>query len=217
MNLPVELWMRVFEELDSDEYARSQCISRFNHELQLSQSSNEEAAVAELPPFEKRTWRTLRSFYAVNHNSRVAALKVRLTQRLLPLCKSPTKLYRPNVYGGDAISYSRQDRPYSPRSQDRLVIELFPWENLLAESIRTLIRGTYLKNHVDVWRAIPNPLCAEELRAARHVVLLPPLTYMDARMEMARGPYSPLNITKRAIERFWQENGITDGRVEVFR
>lgn len=116
--------------------ARSQCVSRFNRQLKPSQSSrrtqletsdaDEEAAVAELPPFEKRTWRNLRGFYAVNHNSRIATLKARLTQRLLPLCKNPMKLYRPNVYAGDAFGYSSQDRPYSPRSQDRLVIELFP-------------------------------------------------------------------------------------------
>jgi hypothetical protein len=77
MELPVELWMKVFEHLQLDDSSARPC--HMHHYLNTTPSASESADVAEeqgvagLPNDEKELWKTTRSYYGISRTSRAAA------------------------------------------------------------------------------------------------------------------------------------------------
>lgn len=223
MDLPVELWMRVFEHIDlNDCYARGDFVQRYKDVRETEpQNLNHRdtdyhdniTARKTLLPFEESFWASTRALYAVNRNSRAAAQRLRLSQSLLFRCGVPTELewgsFRwidpldpdpPSTYShGPSVFmvfrlFSLSKKKWSARSRH------FLWMNILP--------------HSDDPPALVPPMCATHLRVARHVVLLsgttPPQEAALAALEL-----HAVKKLKSVMEQFWKMNNIQDGRVEV--
>ena len=88
MSLPVEIWMMVLERITLDEsvLARSRVVQAFAEAMDCG--ANEEAALEDLPYFEKRAWARAKVYYHIDTNSRAAAERLRLSTKLLRACKA---------------------------------------------------------------------------------------------------------------------------------
>jgi hypothetical protein len=87
-DLPVDVWMCVFDHIPTDDdYARPKSIAAYASSLHTDGDSIEAAKT--LPEFEKRSWSKTRPLYAINRNSRGAALKLQLCMHVLRTSKKP--------------------------------------------------------------------------------------------------------------------------------
>lgn len=218
MNLPVGLWMCVFEHIDFDDCdARSDVVQSYKDDRKddpkdepqnLDESGTDRydnsTALATLPPFEIQLWAATRAFYGVNKNSRAAAQRLRLSQNFLFRCKVPTQLkfsarlpqtrYAPSVYLVARLPSCKDSR--AGEREDRHV-ESF------AREVRSAIYYGY-----------NTPLYSKYLRVIRHVVLLPGKSQRNDCEE--RYAMRLTRVAKLVIEQFWERYKIEDGRVEVF-
>jgi hypothetical protein len=88
-NLPIELWMQIFESLShSDHFARPAYVNCFTKSI-IRERATEAQLVPELPAFEREAWLATRPYYAINRTSRQAAHQIFLSGVLLQTCTSP--------------------------------------------------------------------------------------------------------------------------------
>lgn len=82
MDLPIELWIRVFEHIDHKPHKTR----AFAIEKWLSDSNSGKENIA-LPSFEKGIWKSARSYHRINQASHNAASMIDLSTNLLRSCK----------------------------------------------------------------------------------------------------------------------------------
>lgn len=229
--------MRVFEEIRPGDYVRRSCVRKYKHELASLESSrgadtngtqqhDKLAALRKLPPFEKQAWHRTRAFYAINRNSRAAALRLRLSRRLLLRCKQPGLLpHIPEPYMKKKLSYRKSDPDETMRhekldsrylAQNRhcLVVQLFhtpergEWDYSRFDGQTNRLVGRIGDLHA-------TPPCEAHLRAAEHVVLLGTAPH-NSKCCAGRHSLHFLSIVQTAIEKFWQKKKLKNRRISVF-
>lgn len=125
MDLPVEIWMRVFELLDEGEAvtARRPYIQRFiDASGKLGES--EESALKILPNHERKVWTAAKRYYGINANSRAAAQRTNLTIAILRGSNKPAEnLYRACL--GQNLEASSASFRFMVQLQPTVTVELF--------------------------------------------------------------------------------------------
>lgn len=198
-SLPVELWMRIFEYVRTDDYARPAVAMACKRSLAIHGDTTQAAAT--LPAFEKRTWKLSRTFYHIDRASRAAALKLKLCLRTLQESKAPlhamdhrqplAELVNAGVYNKShlcyvAIQVTEAQEAHRRDVQARTVVFL-------------LLSGGYADVMVH----------SLDLGTAKHVVLLSRCDWDTPEM-LARG-----REIEGAVYEFWRRNDIEAGVVEV--
>lgn len=92
MHLPIEIWMQILESVTHDQHlARPVYVDCFIDAFLKSSGTEkeEEELVRCLPEFERRAWKTTRSYYAIDSRTRQAAQQVFLSGVLLQTCSAP--------------------------------------------------------------------------------------------------------------------------------
>jgi hypothetical protein len=198
-NLPVELWIRVFEYIhNTRDYARPSVTMAYKRSLAVHGDSIEAAKI--LPAFERRTWKQSRKLYHIDRTSRAAALKLNMCLRVLEECKAPLRamqhtrmvyrLINAGVYKESSPRYVAIQVTEAPEEHRRLD---------QAETAVWLLSGT-----LDVF-----VMHSLGLRTAKHVVLLDRCGW-DTHVMLARG-----REIESAVYEFWRRNGIPAGVVEI--
>jgi len=125
MDLPVEIWMRVFELLDEGDAvtARRPYVQRYIDTTEKLGES-EEAALKELPRHERNVWTHTKRYYAISSTSRAAAQRTNLTKAVLLGSRRPAEnLYRACL-GQNIEASSASFRPLV-HLQPAVTVELF--------------------------------------------------------------------------------------------
>jgi hypothetical protein len=204
-DLPPEVWMVVFEQIHSEEdYARPEFVAKYADSLSIHGDSLEAART--LPDFEQRSWLKTRPLYAINRNSRAAALKLQLCLHILRSFRKPVAA---SEYFGLLIVFSRVSSPlYSmpvPAPVSPHIVIQFPaqqdpsinFDNFVAIGLarQYMYAGMqWLKWHPE-----------------RRVILLPDLASTgDAQLAFQW----PRKLRYIILE-IWLRNGIRNGTVEI--
>lgn len=201
MDFPVEIWMRIFEHMHSENIARPPAIAKYAASLSIHGDSIQAAQT--LPKFEQECWIQTRPLYAINQTSRAAAIKLRLCLHVLRTCRKPllasqcldewdAQSWRTlpdpgSVTGCVAVQLYGEDGDESLQAEYR---EQRACHRLLTEYVTA--RTHYLR-----------------LETAKRVVLfVDDKRCAQRQIEMADG-------VKCKIERFWREERTENGRVEI--
>lgn len=195
-DFPVEIWMRIFEHTihSNNAYARPEVIEAYKKALGKHAAIRK--VLKKLRPFERRFWSTTRNYYAINRNSRAAAVKLRLARELLASCKQPVELEQ------HTLQHIKEHMP-----SGTAVLHLTNYE--AAEDY--LEGGEFLKRSVfsGFWS------CVHFFNDYEHVVILaplPPFRGLDLCSDM-------LEISNRAgeiIHTDRRERGVAAAKIEVF-
>lgn len=247
MDFPVEIWMRVFELLEPDDYMvvrrRERMLKKYNevfdeHDRLTAaevMGNDREAAQVEmnaagqLPIFERRAWIRTRIFYEINRNSRAAALKSRLSWRLLNNSWNPLPLKLRSDSLPDSSVLTNNWTRDSSRLRSYAVIELGFFLVFLEE------RERYNPEPVSYFQYLIDPgshgekFCCvhttskqthplrDILMESEHVVILSPCRDKDEE------DYHPhwyqlyvVGLMKGAVRQFWAEKGIRYRTVELW-
>lgn len=233
MNLPIELWMRVFEHLTLDHVcARENITCNFLRAIDWDAAQKlkvphfEEKCVRELPGFELQAWKTTRSYYAVNRTSRAAALRLCLTNMLLRICPAPLRLLPFGIPDEDRQEFTAQRS--AAMTSGRLALELFNPE-LLAHlrnlRLKTMPAATQ-RVCLEAFTGGPLPFIdalnkhMKQLYAAAGdagfgaVREIDVLTYVPIEPRMLTESV-PGNVTA-LVRRAWKANGRRDGVVRIW-
>jgi hypothetical protein len=210
-DLPIELWLQIFEHIHSEDYARPLSVAEYAASLTLY-GDDDIAAANDLHQLERERWQRSRPLYAINQNSRATALKLRLCLRALQTCKEPVS----------ASGFLKE--------WDALSV---PWQRALVRQtpraeVRPALRCIAIQIYQDPSAAIPEThhhelhstigILTRHDSAAKHyfrsdtakrvVLLFDPCWETDERDRWAR-------VITRRITRFWALEGIVDGKVDV--
>ncbi|KAM0718539.1 hypothetical protein Q7P37_005609 [Cladosporium fusiforme] len=207
MDLPVELWMRIFEEIrHDDDCVRPKRVNAYNEAL--SRGATELEASTELPLFEKRFWRTTRAYYNISRNSHAAASRLSLTQKLLSRCKRPVMIARDMGHECD-LGHIKQLMPSSPA-----IIQLLH-RSSLDESEFSMRPGKV--HHWTMSLRVQNGIHSSipYLDHVDHMILLPPSPRSCDCCSDSYLLYYAV-CAKNAIENSRLKRGVSDARIEVF-
>lgn len=106
MELPVEMWMHVFEYIQRNEmYARPHYVQAYCAAVNAAQNATDgeedtrqRNAIAKFPEFGMQTHQATRQYYKINQNSRVAAIQLQLSTLLLRTCTPPLKHFDNKIH-----------------------------------------------------------------------------------------------------------------------
>lgn len=197
MDLPVEIWLHIFDYVRSNGYARPDSTVSYANSLATYGDSIEAAKT--LPAFEKQVWSWSRTLYAVNRNSRAAALRLRLCLRVLQTCSKPVvtsecleSLYNySNPLSGPvptlsyvAIQLDAEESPWNRNGEAWAAVHL-------------IHQGAAAKLYLS-------------LNTAKHVVLLGKCSGSPHMMRWTER-------LKCAIREFWKRNGVSCGDIESWK
>jgi hypothetical protein len=213
-DLPIELWMQIFEHVRSEDYARPCSVAKYASSL-VAHDDDGIGAAKSLHKFERESWQRSRPLYAITRNSRAAALKLRLCLRVLQSCKEPVFASR-CIEEWDALSapsrrlLGRPEAEAGLASQKCIALQFYP-----AGSDGPLGRNERHKELHEAYQLLGHPYYTAAVRhyfrldTARRVVLLfDPCRQTRDRNDWAR-------LLKEQITKFWARKGITDGQVDA--
>lgn len=231
MDLPIELWMRVFEHLTLDHVcARENVTCNFlratdwDAAQKLKVPHFEEKCVRELPGFELQAWKATRAYYGINRTSRTAALRLSLTNMLLRICPAPVRLLPFGIPDGEGFAAQRS----AAMASGRLALELFNPEllaHLRNRRIKTMPAATQ-RVCLEAFTGGPLPFIdalnkhMKQLYAAAGdsgfgaVREIDVLTYVPIEPRMLTESV-PGNVTA-LVWRAWKANGRRDGVVRIW-
>jgi hypothetical protein len=198
--------MCVFDHIPTDDdYARPKSIAAYASSLHTDGDSIEAAKT--LPEFEKRSWSKTRPLYAINRNSRGAALKLQLCMHVLRTSKKP-------------LVPSEWRRTFR-----RFLIQPFPSVQIIAPvvpapahqyiAVELSAQGMSGPEFLIACEFVHQNAAAKQhldLTVARRVVLL---TGPTAAQNMQTTSVFPQDIRDLILD-FWQRNDILDGTVEIW-
>ncbi|KAM0718540.1 hypothetical protein Q7P37_005610 [Cladosporium fusiforme] len=237
-DLPVELWMLVFEHVHlsvAEQINRHICYTggeieycarrhiRLSYQLATKDAVDDAcdtaAAVASLPLSEKESFRKTRAYYAINCNSRAAATQLRLSRRLFLSYGRPPFLTLGGSLAAIAKALPRQCTPSIP-----LVVQFIPeqgWERyrkLSQKQIYNFLTDCYglhmrcgLGSYVGEYSAA--------LEGVSQVkILAPPRHRLLFFGDPGEEPYSKLvlDTLKEAVESYRRDRGMPRIEIEVF-
>lgn len=234
MNLPIELWMRVFEHLSLDMHCARKDVTGYfleatdwNAAQKLKVPNFEERYVRQLPRFELRAWKATRACYAINRNSRTAALKLSLTNLLLRTCPPPLRLLPFGVPEKDFTSAVAAQR-FAATSSGCLALELFNLDLLRQvrnERMNSMSAGTQRVCN-EAFTDGPLPFCdalnkhLKRLYAAAGDAAFGAVREIDV---LVYSPVEPRMLTESVpgnvttlIRRAWKATGRRDGVVRIW-
>jgi hypothetical protein len=201
-DLPSEVWIVVFEHIyEEDGFARPNSVADYASSLNNHGDSIEAAKI--MPSFVKRSWSKTRPLYAINRNSRAAALKLQLCLRVLRASRKPLVLSE--CFDFRSIDFTINIYELPP----------VPVHRSVAVEISANPKDSCPVGH---WHLASNLLMQNErgrryadMIAARHVVLLvSPTAPQDAQVDSGW----PEAFREMILE-FWLRNNILNGTVEI--
>jgi hypothetical protein len=211
-DLPIELWMQIFEHVRSEDYARPHSVARYAASLDLHGDDGITAA-NDLHLLERESWQRSRPLYTISRNSRAAALKLRLCLRVLQTCKEPVFASR-CLEEWDALPSSCQRLLGRPEAEAGLApqkcvaLQLYPAD--LHESEQDQM---YKELH-----AAFRLFRMRNTAAATHYLRLDTTSRVILLFDPCWGTLDFdgwARHLKEQITKFWDGKGITDGQVDV--
>lgn len=238
MDFPVEIWMRVFELLEPDDYmvVRSEGLLEYKKVHDEEQTDDEcmiraveQEAMSKLPAFEQRTWLKTRVYYAINQNSRAAAVKMRLSKRLLARSWREWDLF---IHRMDEGMHKRALKNMPTRTVNRLrsYIAIQLTHKSAKMDLQQELRDfpEYFTRYIDpgaysfrrsrwtVWEPKAQKYAfVDLLRESEHIVLLA----LEASPRNENTDWFPLRLATLAqevVRQFWADKGLQNRTVEVF-
>jgi hypothetical protein len=211
-DLPIELWMQIFEHVRSEDYARPHSVAEYA--ASLDQHGDDDIAAAnDIRQLERESWQRTRPLYAISRNSRAAALKLRLCLRVLQTCKEPV-FASSCLEEWDALSSSSQrllGRPEAEAGltpQKSVALQFYPADLHESEQYE---RYKELHAAFRLFRMRNTAAATHYLRldtTSRVILLFDPCWETLDLDGWARH-------LKEQITKFWNGKGITDGQVDV--
>jgi hypothetical protein len=211
-DLPIEIWMQIFEHVRSEDYARPHSVAKYAASLDLH-GDDGIAAANDLHQLERESWQRSRPLYTISRNSRAAALKLRLCLRVLQTCKEPVFASR-YLEEWEALSASSQ------RHLGRLEAEagLAPQKSVALQFYPADLHEPEQYERYKELHAAFRLFRMRNTAAGTHYLRLD----TTSRVILLFDPYwETLDLygwarhLKEQITKFWDGKGITDGQVDV--
>lgn len=238
MDLPVEIWMRVFELLEPDDYmvVRTEVLLEYIKVHNEEQTHDEcmipaveRKAMSKLPAFEQRTWVKTRVYYAISQNSRAAAVKMWLSKRLMSSSWREWDLF---LHPMDEGMHKRALKNMPTRTVNRLrsYVAIQLTHKSAKMDLQQELRDfpEYFTRYIDpgaysfrrsrwtMWEPKAQKYAfVDLLMESEHIVLLAP----EAPPRNENADWFPLRLATLAqevVRQFWADKGLQNRTVEVF-
>jgi len=231
MDLPVELWMLIFESMAIAnwpifEFARTRITAPFSQASTGPAGDDDDPnLVSRLPRLEHSAYARARKYYRINSASRAAALNVRLARKLVLRCREPPSTIPESILicPDDAVFalYSNHQAiapirllPKPGTTLASLPIDLFtswPSQQVPARPVRSArsrARSLFEKAACCHCVTFENGSVLRDVRRVELHVAVPEI-YGEIAMEMA-------GVVREVVENEWVGMGIADGEVVIF-